>query len=372
MYRRTFVKAGGGAVGTGIIAGCTGGRDGGGGDSGDGGGNGGDGGGGSTAGNDDGSSGVDYPTDDLRSIVPFATGGGFDAYARLSAPYWEEYLGTEVVVENVTGGGGVIGTSQVYNAEPDGYTMTIYGPGQGLPPQIARDVGYDLREMSHLGFVTQTPGALVLVSENEVTWDEFVNNVNQYTFATSGVGNTAHIGMEIMAELTGEFSRDDLNYVHYGGTGEVLAGLERGEADAYFITAGDSGAKVVQAIDNARYFMVFATRDQFKWYLDEVGVEPDIWTPDLGSEGLKTMRNTIASVRRFFAGPPGVPEEVLSIQREAFQKLIENQDFQDETTEAARPIIEPGDHTAVESRIDEMYELLTSEPFVSILNESIN
>ncbi len=370
--RRSFLRKVGitaGGASTVALAGCSG--DGGDGSGGDDGGDGSDGGNGGDGG-DGGDGGTDYPSESIRSVVPYATGGGFDAYARLSEPYWEEYLDATVNVENVTGGGGVIGGSEVYNAEPDGHTMMIWAPGEALPSQIGQDVNYDIREMSHIGFMTQTPCALILREETDITdWSDFIDNVDSLNFATQGVGTMAHVGMDIMAELTGDFSRDDLNYVHYGGTGEVLSGLERQEANAFLITAGDSGANVVNGIDGTKLFLVLSQPDTINWYFEDAGVEVDYYTPDINTDGLEQM-GTVAGMKRFWAGPPGVPDDVLQIQRDAFQQIVNDEEFTDEALESQRPVIEPGDHTVVEDVIQESYDLLTSDPYRGILEEALS
>jgi tripartite-type tricarboxylate transporter receptor subunit TctC len=373
--RRAFLRhvgAAAGGVSTVALAGCSGdggdgsdGSDGDGGDGGDGGSDGGDGG-------DGGDDSMDYPSESIRSVVPYASGGGFDAYARLSEPYWEEYLDGTVNVENVTGGGGVTGGTQVYNADPDGTTMLIWAPGEALPSQIGQDVGYDIRDMSHIGFMTQTPAALILRENANISnWSEFTNNVGSLNFATQGVGTMAHVGMEMMAELTGDFSRDNLNYVHYGGTGEVLSGLEREEANAFLITAGDSGAKVVNGIEGTKMFLVLSEPGSIQSYFQNAGVEPDFYAPDIDTSGLDQM-GTIAGMKRFFAGPPDVPDEILQIQRDAFQQIINDDDFTSEALEAQRPVIEPGDHTVVGDVIQQSYDLMTSDPYQGILEEVLS
>lgn len=316
-----------------------------------------------------GGGGGDYPSKEVRSVVPYATGGGFDAYARLSESYWEEHLDTEVSVENITGGGGVTGGTEVYNANPDGYTMMIWAPGEALPSQIGQNVDYDIREMSHIGFMTQTPSALILTESTGIeTWDDFTNNVGDLNFATQGVGTMAHAGMEMLAELTGEFSRDNINYVHYGGTGEVLGGLEKGEANAFLITAGDSGAKVVQAIEGTKLFTVFSEPDTIDWYFQDAGVEVGHYASELDADGLDKM-GTVSSMRRFWAGPPDVPDDVLQTQRDAFDDIVNDEKFKDEALKGQRPIVNPGDHTAVDDVIQESYDLMTSEPFKGILQD---
>jgi len=362
--RRSLLKLTGGLVGTGFVTGCTG----------NGGGDGGDGDdssdGGATTTTMDGDDGTDYPSEEIRNIVPFAAGGGFDAYARLIAPHWADQLGGDVVTENVTGGGSVIGGTQVYNADPDGHTMMIWAPSEGLPSQIGQDVGYDMREMSHIGFLTQSPATIIFREEAGIdTWEDMISSMGKLDWATQGVGTMAHVGMLILAELTGDFYPDDVNFVHFDGTGEVLGGLERGEANAFLINTATSGAKVIQAIEGTEMFLVFSNPDNFGGYLNEQGVEVGHWASELDVDGMEQM-GRVASMRRFYTGPPDVPNDILRTQRDAFQSIINDDEFLTEAAEAGRPVIDPSDHTAVNDIIQESYELLSSEPYRSTLEEA--
>src|SRR5689334_24748250 len=66
-----------------------------------------------------------YPNRPIVMVVPFAAGGTFDVMGRIIAPRMSELLGQQVVVENTTGAGGIIGVTRVMNAAPDGYTLLL-------------------------------------------------------------------------------------------------------------------------------------------------------------------------------------------------------------------------------------------------------
>ena len=315
---------------------------------------------------------VDYPTDDVRSIVPYATGGGFDEYSRLAAPYWEEYLDTEVVVENVQGGGGIVGSTEAYNAEPDGHTITIWDVYQSVTNQVGREVRYDIGEMSHVGALTQSPNAVVAMEEAGIEgWDDFVSRIDEFDFVTQGVGSGAHTMSILLGELTGAFSGDDLNFVHYGGTGEALSGLERGEGQIFTVATATSAAKVVQALEGAEMFVVFSEPDVIDWYLQEQNAAPIHYAAELDVENMD-LYNELTVFRRFFTGPPDVPEEILEVQRDAFQGIIEDEEFKDEALEAGRPIVNPGDHEQVQQNIEDAFEVFESEPYVNIFEEALD
>jgi hypothetical protein len=100
-------------------------------------------------------------------------------------------------------------------------------------------------------------------------------------------------------------------------------------------------------------------------------VEPDFYAPDIDTSGLDQM-GTIAGMKRFWAGPPGVPSDVLENQHEAFDQIVNDDEFTDEALEAQRPVVEPGDHTVVEDVIQESYDLLSSDPYKGILEEVLS
>lgn len=377
--RRRFLKITGSTAVTGLVAGCSGtddgsdssngGDNGDGSDGGDGSSDGGSDGGGDGSDGDDGD--IDYPTDDIDFVVPYASGGGFDEYSRLMAPYLEEELGTTVNVRNVTGGGGVVGATQVYNAEPDGHTMTIWDTLDGTFPMIGRDVDYDLTEMSHVGYLTQAPNAITLSSDLDIqTWDEFVDAISEINFATQGRGAVSHVGMALLGGITGEFSVDDVNYVHYGGTGEALSGLERGEASGFMVGTATSAVKVVQALD-AEMFMIFSAPEVLKDYTDENDIDVKNWAGELDVNGLDEFSD-LTFFRRFVTGPPGVDDAILERQHEAFRNVINNDEFRTEAREAARPLVNPESGSdPVSAALDNILSTLRQDPYEGIIKDAL-
>src|SRR5262245_7459097 len=70
-----------------------------------------------------------YPVRSITMVVPYAAGGGFDTIARIIGARMGELLGQTVIVENVTGAGGIIGVQRVIHAKPDGYTVLLGSVG---------------------------------------------------------------------------------------------------------------------------------------------------------------------------------------------------------------------------------------------------
>src|SRR6202051_3696863 len=87
----------------------------------------------------------DWPTHALTLVVPWAAGGGPDVMGRIMARRMSEILGQQIIVENVAGGGGMVGSSRVVRAEPDGYTFVFGSRSDAIDMTLYRHPLYNLR-----------------------------------------------------------------------------------------------------------------------------------------------------------------------------------------------------------------------------------
>src|SRR5262245_7133442 len=112
----------------------------------------------------------DYPSRPIRFIVPFAAGGGTDTLSRIFGQVLAEQLPGTVVVENVGGAGGSIGTGQGAKAAPDGYTIASATPSIVINPHIQKIVPYDtLRDFAPVVQVTTSPIVLIANKDFPIT-----------------------------------------------------------------------------------------------------------------------------------------------------------------------------------------------------------
>ena len=95
----------------------------------------------------------------VHFVVGLGVGGGFDAYARMIAPYLGQELGANVVVDNLPGAGGLLALNQIYTAQGDGLRLLIVnGTPAGLGQLIEQDNSrYDLAKFDHLGVISAYP-----------------------------------------------------------------------------------------------------------------------------------------------------------------------------------------------------------------------
>jgi tripartite-type tricarboxylate transporter receptor subunit TctC len=190
----------------------------------------------------------DYPTKPIRLVSPFPAGGTSDVMARLIGEALGKELGQQVIVDNVGGAGGTIGTLRASKAAPDGYTLIQTGVGQnavahGLDPKL----GYDsMRDFVHLSQVHSGPNVLVVnASTPYKTFAELVDFVRKnpgklnygYTHAASG-----HMAMELLKQRASECPKGVKNCngffmvgIPYRGGGPMMQDLLGGQIPLMFI-----------------------------------------------------------------------------------------------------------------------------------------
>jgi tripartite-type tricarboxylate transporter receptor subunit TctC len=180
---------------------------------------------------------ADFPSRSLKLIVPFPPGGTSDVMARLVAEPLGKVLGQPVVIENIGGAGGVIGTERGARAPADGYTIVQTGVGQnavahGLDPNLKYD---SLKDFIHLGQVHSGPNVLVVnASQPFNSLAELVSYAKAnpgkldygFTHAASG-----HMAMELFKQTAGIF----LTGIPYRGGGPMMAAVLGNQIPMMFI-----------------------------------------------------------------------------------------------------------------------------------------
>ena len=176
-----------------------------------------------------------YPTKPITLIVPFAAGGGVDATARLIAPKLAETLKGPVVIENVAGASGTIGTQRVARATADGYTLlfAVASPLNVAPLVSPSAVRYDtFKDFTPLA--TAAVGPFVLIGRTGLapaTMAELIKLVRsqpgKLNIGTDGVGTSLHVTSEMIQQRAG------LSMVHvpYKSGPQVLTDVAGGQVD---------------------------------------------------------------------------------------------------------------------------------------------
>lgn len=184
-----------------------------------------------------------YPSKPVRLVVPFATGGVTDSSGRLIAEALGKRLGQQVIVDNRPGASGNIGTAQVAQAAPDGYTLVLAFDGtMVINPHVFAKVPFDtMKDFAPVGKIGNA--TLILVAHPEVpakTLQDVItlSKSKPLSYGTSGIGGTPHIAGEMLAQRTGA----KLEHVPYKGGGQALIDVMGGAIPlVYTAVAGAQG-----------------------------------------------------------------------------------------------------------------------------------
>ena len=171
----------------------------------------------------------------ISMVVPFPAGGAVDFAARLVANKLAERLGQAVVMENVAGAGGVVGTTKAVRASPDGYTLLV-APDSTIviAPLVTPDtVKYDaLKDLIPVGLINVTP--LILAARPDLPVSNVAEllryaraNPGKLNYASPGVGNLLHVAMESLRQQ----ARIDMVHVPYKAAPQIVSDLIGGQVD---------------------------------------------------------------------------------------------------------------------------------------------
>jgi tripartite-type tricarboxylate transporter receptor subunit TctC len=178
-----------------------------------------------------------FPTKPIRVVVPFAVGSANDLIPRLLGPRLSQRLGQPVVVENQTGGGGLVATEAVIKAAPDGHTLLV-GTSSGMVMNLAlyRKLPYEIdKRLTGAGLIARTTLALVANPNTPgATLQEMIAyakaNPGKITYGSGGNGSISHIVPEYFRRLTGI----EIQHVPYRGNGPALVDLIGGQIHLLF------------------------------------------------------------------------------------------------------------------------------------------
>jgi len=203
----------------------------------------------------------EYPTKPVKIIVPFPPGGTTDLMARISAEQLTKILKQAFVIENVAGGGGVIGAERAAGAQADGYTLVMTGVGQnavahGLDPNLKYD---SMKDFAHISLIDLGPNVLVVNPDRPFkTLKDIIDFARAnpgkldygYTYASSG-----HMAMELLRQATATCAdaKKKLNCnplpivgIPYRGGGPLMNAILANEIPMEFINQ-DAALPYVQA-----------------------------------------------------------------------------------------------------------------------------
>jgi tripartite-type tricarboxylate transporter receptor subunit TctC len=178
----------------------------------------------------------DYPTKPVKWVVAYPPGGTTDILARIIGQYLSEHLGQQFVIDNRPGAGNNIGTEVVVNSPPDGYTILLVNPANGINATLYKKLPFDfLRDIAPVAGITRVPNVMETTAGFPAkTVAEFIAygkaNPGKINMASSGNGTSVHLSGELFMAMTGI----KMIHVPYRGAGPALTDLIAGTVDVMF------------------------------------------------------------------------------------------------------------------------------------------
>jgi tripartite-type tricarboxylate transporter receptor subunit TctC len=252
----------------------------------------------------------DYPSRSITVIVPFPPGGASDVVARIVTNEMSKTLGQSMIIENVSGAGGTLGSARAAAAPPDGYTLLAAAMGSHVAaPVLTPNVKYDpVADFVPIGITAHSP-AVILARKDFPAQDlkEFVAVLRQQGGAVrqahGGIGASSHMAcLLFMAEIGAKPT-----LVAYRGSGPALNDLVGGHVD---IMCEQSVSVADQVLaDTVKAYAISAG--------ERLAMLPNV--PTAREAGVNYQMSIWAGL---FA-PKGVPPEVIAKLADALDKALD-------------------------------------------------
>jgi tripartite-type tricarboxylate transporter receptor subunit TctC len=256
-----------------------------------------------------------FPSHPIKLIVCLPAGGGVDTVSRMVADKMSKALGQPVVVENKGGQSGNLGTEQVFNSTPDGYTLLASQPAPiTTAPILFKNLPYDPTKFEPVAVMSRISNTL-LVRPDFPAKDvkEFIAyvkaNPGKVTYASQGNGTTSHLTGAMFEAATGT----KMNHIPYKGTAPAINDLIGGHVDVMFnelatsITLHKSGRAKLLAVTSEKRF-------------------PEI--PDVPTMQEAGVPNFISDTWNAISAPPKTPAAIVAKLNDAVNKALKEPDVQ--------------------------------------------
>ena len=252
-----------------------------------------------------------YPSRPIVMVVPYAAGGTFDILGRIVAPRMSEILGQQLIIENTTGAGGIVGVTRVVNAAPDGYTLLLGSVGTHAYNQtIYKKRRYDaVNDFTPVTLWSEQP--MVLEARKDLaanTIPEFAAllkaNGAKMQFGSAGAGSTTHLGCALLNATIGV----NVTHVPYRGSAPASNDLIGGQID---YLCGNLGAAVP-----------LITGKQVK-AIAVLSKERSPLMPDLASAHEQGLTGFDVTTWSAFFLPKGAPADVVAKLNQATHAAME-------------------------------------------------
>ncbi len=249
-----------------------------------------------------------YPNKPVRWVVGYPPGGATDILARIIGNHLSEKLGQQFIIENKSGAGNNIATEYVINSPPDGYTVYLVNPANGINASLYKKLSFDfIRDMAPVGGLMRVPNVMT-VNPNvpAKTVAEFIAHVKanpgKVNLASSGNGTSVHLSGELFMTMTGL----KMTHVPYRGSAPALTDLLGGQVHVIF----DNMPSVISHIKGGKLRALGVTTEARSDQL------PDVPTV------AETVKGYEASAWFGMGAPAKTPPAILAVLNKAINEAL--------------------------------------------------
>ncbi|HVL36847.1 MAG TPA: tripartite tricarboxylate transporter substrate-binding protein [Burkholderiales bacterium] len=251
-----------------------------------------------------------YPAKPITLVMPYAVGGGADLMARALADSMRRTLGQPVTVANIVGAGSTIGSRQVAQSAPDGYTLLMNHIGLSTAPALFKNLQFDpVKGLEPIGLFSEIPMLVVAgkgfpPNNARELADYLRKHQDKVTVASSGMGSGTHLCAMLLEKAVGA----KVTMVQYKGSAPAYQDIITGRVDLMCDSTGGSVAQVKGG--NVKAFVVTGSK--------RLTSLPDIPTPsEVGLNELSLM-----TVWYALWAPAGTPKPIIDRLSGALQAAI--------------------------------------------------
>jgi len=253
---------------------------------------------------------ADYPSKNIRLVVPFGAGGGTDAVGRTLANSAKEILGTNISIMNRTGGAGAVGMSYGANRRADGYTLTVVTREIASLPQMGL-MQNTVDDFKLIRMVNLDPAVILVPADspfNSVSdlVQEAKKHPGKIKFASTASPNFYLMALEKDQKIK-------LNAIPYNGASEAIPAVLGHHTQVTMVTPGEAIAQLRSG--QLKGLGVMSA--------ERIAYIPDV--PTLIEQGF----NVTTGTWRGIGAPKDTPDEIIDILGKAFDKAMESPEFKD-------------------------------------------
>ncbi len=250
-----------------------------------------------------------FPNKPVRWVVGYPPAGATDILARLMGQFLSEKLNQQFIIENKPGAGNNIGTEYVIKSPPDGYTVYLVNPANGINASLYKKLSFNfVRDMAPVGGILRVPNVMVVNANMPVkNVAEFIAyakaNPAKVNLVSSGNGTSVHLSGELFMAMTGL----KLTHIPYKGSNPALTDLISGQVQGVMF---DNMPSVLQHVKAGKVRALAVTTDKRSDQL------PDVPTV------AETVKGYEASAWFGMGAPAKTPADVIAVLNKAINEAL--------------------------------------------------